>query len=417
MKLISDKTKTKTKKSNNGKIIILILIGLFIVYVLAQIYNSVFNGVLTEVIGYGSAKDSVAVEGIIVRNEELVTSNNSGVINYLVRDTERVAIGKKIASYYSKKEDITAINNLNILDKQIAAYESINTKSGLGSADPISNDAMIGKNIKSIIANNLKGKFQDSYDIKNSIQMLINRRRYLSGEVANFNDEISTLRSQRAQIASSVGLSVNDVYTKTSGYFLKNTDGFEKIISAENMSKYDVSAIKDLILSKGQTHDNSIIGKVVSDFEFTYCAIVQKQKADSFRVGQSVDLEFDSLENVVLPAEVTRISKETDGNCVVDFRCNYMADCINLERKQMAQIIIKTHTGLKVPQSSVRMLNNQMGVYILAGTQARFKTIEPLFLKDGYYIVKQDFGNSASLLLYDAVIIKANDLFNGKIIK
>lgn len=413
----SNKSKTKTKKNKKGRIALLILIGLFIVYVGAEVYNSVFNKISTEVVGYGKAKEAISVEGIIIRNESLVTSNNPGIINYMIRDGEKVAIGTKVASYYSKKEDINSINYLNVLDKQIQAYESINIKSGIGSADPISNDAMIGKNVKSVITYNLKGRFQDAYDVKNIIQMLINRRRYLTGDVANFDTELASLRAQRAQIAPSAASSIYDVYTNTSGYFLKNLDGFEKIISADNMSKYDVSAIRDLLSGKGQTYDSSVIGKVVSDFEFTYSAIVKKQTADNLKVGQSVEIEFDSLDNVALPAEITRISNDTDGNCVVDIRCNYMADCINLQRKQKAQIVVKTYTGLKVPQGAVRMVDNQKGVYILAGTQARFKKIEPMFFKDGYYIVKQDFGNSGSLLLYDTVITKGNDLYNNKIVK
>jgi putative membrane fusion protein len=417
MHLKIDNSKTKTKKDKKGKKALLVLVFLFSLYVVFQIFNSVFSKITTEIVGYGSATESLSTQGIIIRNETLIASNGSGVISYLVRDGEKVAIGSKIASYYSSKEDINSINLLNVIDKQIESYESINSSAGLGSADPIGSEAEIGKNIKEIINYNFKGDFHSAYDIKNNIVMLINGRRLLSGEVANFDSEIAQLKDKRAQITASVGSVTRDVYTDTSGYFLKNTDGFENIISANSMSSYDVPALNDLLSAKSQSTDQNVIGKVVSDFEFYYSTVVDSLVADKLKTGQSVEIVFASLENQPLPAEISRISKAYDGKCVVDFKCNYMSKCLNLERKQKAEIIIKTYTGIKVPQGAVRMVDDQMGVYILAGTQARFKKIETVFLKDGYYIVKQDNTNAGSLLIYDAVIVRGNDLYNGKIVK
>ena len=54
------------------------------------------------------------------------------------------------------------------------------------------------------------------------------------------------------------------------------------------------------------------------------------------------------------------------------------------------------------------------GVYVLSGMQISFVPVEVLYYSDSYIICKKD--NEGGLKLYDRVVVKGKNLYDGKII-
>ena len=59
---------------------------------------------------------------------------------------------------------------------------------------------------------------------------------------------------------------------------------------------------------------------------------------------------------------------------------------------------------------------SQIGVYILTGNMARFKTITPIYKAPEYYIVQKGM-TSSDLVIGDSIITQATGLRDLKVIK
>lgn len=58
----------------------------------------------------------------------------------------------------------------------------------------------------------------------------------------------------------------------------------------------------------------------------------------------------------------------------------------------------------------------QVGVYVLWGTEVVFRYVDVLYSRDGITVVKNKTGESKYLKLYDDVIIEGRNLYDGKIV-
>ena len=84
-------------------------------------------------------------------------------------------------------------------------------------------------------------------------------------------------------------------------------------------------------------------------------------------------------------------------------------------------IVRTSYTGYRVPVSAVRIVEDHQGVYVLDGDIVRFRQIDALAQINGYVICAEqnpqsdpDYGKK--LGLYDQVITKGKNLYDGKII-
>ena len=122
-------------------------------------------------------------------------------------------------------------------------------------------------------------------------------------------------------------------------------------------------------------------------------------------------------------------NKRTDSSSALAvFRVNVLPTDFNYKRFQRAEIVVEGIEGISVPKKALRVVNDVEGVYILVGDVVRFRSVERIAEKDGYYIVKlksnaavfeDDKGEEIEikpLSLYDNVIVSGKELFDGKII-
>ena len=84
------------------------------------------------------------------------------------------------------------------------------------------------------------------------------------------------------------------------------------------------------------------------------------------------------------------------------------------------KVVLKNHKGYKLPITAVRYDNGVCGVYVLRGSLVKFRQVEILLAGDGYVIVTGDLAETAEgispLSKYDRVIVRGQNLFDGKVI-
>ena len=79
-------------------------------------------------------------------------------------------------------------------------------------------------------------------------------------------------------------------------------------------------------------------------------------------------------------------------------------------------VVTKEYDGLRVPSSALRVVDSKRGVYVLTGMQVKFVDVNVLYKDDSYMICEKQTSDESVLRLYDEVIVKGKNLYDGKIV-
>ena len=193
-------------------------------------------------------------------------------------------------------------------------------------------------------------------------------------------------------------------------------DGYERVLTPAGLEELTPS-----LLSAVQADESvsSNVGKIISGTIWYYAAAIDAEDAARFTPGSSVKLRFAKNAQRDYTMTVTHLSAEEDGQRVLVLSCDkYLAE-LTLLRQPTAEVIHKSHTGLRVPTKALRMNEDGvLGVYCRIGMVARFKPVEQVFAGEDFYLVKAAGGASRELTLRegDEVIVTANSLYDGKVV-
>ena len=160
------------------------------------------------------------------------------------------------------------------------------------------------------------------------------------------------------------------------------------------------------------------IGKLVTSSDWYYAAAVESDQIADLQKGDRVQASFAAGFQDELEMTVWRISDEADGKRLLSLRCtDDISDATSL-RVQSADIVARSHKGLRVPKQAVYYSDDtgSAGVYVLSGTNAVWKNIEILYDIGESYIVTEDKRSIDNLWPGDEIILTSQTLFDGKVV-
>lgn len=102
----------------------------------------------------------------------------------------------------------------------------------------------------------------------------------------------------------------------------------------------------------------------------------------------------------------------------VVFCCDYMSAELSDIRLEQVQILVKQHSGLRVPDEAVQFNEaGEAGVFVQEGNMIKFKRIQVKYHsnKENYSIcavVEED----GYLQVFDDVVMEGKNLYDGKIV-
>ena len=112
------------KTSGLIKLITALIVVIVIVLLGVQLYNYFFLAVKTEYAVKATMEDSFEINGIVCRNEYLLTKESDGYYDISLENGAKVSRGGIIAGIYSEEDDVKAKEQIRLLQEQIAEYES-----------------------------------------------------------------------------------------------------------------------------------------------------------------------------------------------------------------------------------------------------------------------------------------------------
>ena len=114
------------------KIIVVIFVLIFVVH---QIYSSLFKPIVTQSAEYFEYTDGTEIAAYIIRNEKIVTTDSDSVLHFMVEDGSRVAKDGTIAQIYNNKNASVTVTQIDSLKEQIADIEELQAYNDKKAAD------------------------------------------------------------------------------------------------------------------------------------------------------------------------------------------------------------------------------------------------------------------------------------------
>ena len=428
------------KKEILKKIGLLALAFAVIIYVVVTAVNANMknsNDLTTEIAVKYNYNESISADAFIVREETVVNNNVAdGVEYYIVEDGDKVAIGTAVAKIFSDETDALFYNKVKKIDEKIAVLESLNTPYDNVATDAAV-DSQIYLNISSLLDSVNSGDFYDRSSAIESLVYSINQRQRIVGTVSDFNNEIRNLQQERAKYADAGADSIAELTSPKAGYFVADVDGYESAFDYDNILDLTVEDFsKDI---KPEVVSDNAVGKIISGLDwYIVCKLSADDALSLSHSESSPEIVFASASDEPVPVELVALNQATkQSEAVAIFKCNYMNTTLSSLREESVQININNFEGVRLSKNAlhddyVDVIDSEgeptgeqarvQGVYILHGSEMLFREVSVIFAGKDFVIVDINpdsaiLKSDQTIIINDEVVIKGENLYDGKIVK
>lgn len=314
----------KYRRPLNINIGVIIFAVMFIYIVICVIMFFTKDHVNRYEVRSGSLSISNVYDGIILREETVVSANSSGYVNYFAREGEHVAKG----------DLVYAVDQSGRISEILQDDSSEILLSG--------NDLGELKTDFVQFAHNYRDEdFGQTYDFSYDMQGTVLK-------LSNYN-MLNNLQS----LGISSGSSVNFCYAPGSGIVVYNTDGYEnmtpEMITEEMIAEQDGE--------KEQFVNNTLIGgsdpvyKMITSETWYIVIAVENDRVERLREEGYVEVKFLKNQNTSwAKVNILGAGKE---NTLVSLEFNNSAITFAKDRYLEIEIILDDDTGLKIPNSAI----------------------------------------------------------------
>lgn len=384
------------------------------VFAVHQFISSVYSPVKTETAVFYSASDGINITGLIIRSETLVTSSEGGVMHFVLEDGSRVAKDGVIANIYDSESASITLSKIDSVNTKIEDIEEMLSYNDLEAADLDMINAKATQSLNNLIVSGASGNFGNMSELSDELLSALNRRQVAMGETTDFSAQLEQLKAEKNELSASLPAAKGTVKAAMSGYFVSKADGYETVLTCgnpESITPEFMSSVSAAELPDG------VIGKIVSDYEWYIAAEISINESLKYKEGDSLTIYTSVKSYPKLPVTVKKINiSESSSSAVVVFSCNEMNSELATMRSGPMTVVTKEYDGLRVPSAALRVVDSKRGVYVLTGMQVKFVEVNVLYKDDSYMICEKQTSDESVLRLYDEVIVKGKNLYDGKIV-
>lgn len=398
----------------DSKLLRIIICIIAVVFVAHQVYSSAYKPITTVSAEYYTAVEGFQINAVVIREEKVITSDTTGALHFTLSDGERVAKGGVIANIYSDAETSVTVNRIEQLNARIADIEEMQGYNDVEAADINLVNNKVANSLNTMIRGIAAGDFSNVESDSAELLTNISRRQMITGEQTDFSERLAELKSELDTLNASLPQPVGSIRAEQSGYFVSGVDGYETVLSCENINVVTPEYIESL---KADTTPQNAVGKIVSGYTWYIAAKVSISDSLKYKSGDTLTLKTTLKTTPQLDVTVEKINtSQSEDAAVIIFSCEQMNSELASIRKGNMTIINNTYSGLKIPTKALRFQNETTGVFVRSGMTLKFVSVNVIYRTDEYIICEQQISNDAVLRLYDDVVVKGKRLYDGKIV-
>lgn len=395
--------------------VVCIVIFSYTVYHIAGIFG---EDISTYAAGVTTESTVLNYNGYIFRDEQVLTSSNTGVVDYRVTDGTKVSTGQNIAVVYSegkrKQERISDIDDqIRIIEASLAEISDNTDIVAVKDQNADTYDAII----KLLAAGETGGL---SYQAE-KLLIGMNKAAEISGSAeVSIKDTLEELYALREEIFFESGDGA-ECSSPKNGYFFSGVDGCEEYFTMSELKSLTVERFEELMeVAQDAEIPDEAYGRLTNNSEWSIVMPISVSDKKHFTAGSTYSALFSENNQTKIPLYLERIVEDEGADKVLlVFSCDRQPENFTFNRCQSVSLTLSTVSGIYVPKSVVVKNDGTKGVYILRGSIVYFRYIEVLYEGSDYYLVAPNVEHTDDrtyLRANDMIILNGRNMFDGRVL-
>lgn len=400
------------KTSPLMKILPIAVLAAVLVYFAMQLYNYLSDPVNTTLVVAGQAEDTIALNGWLLRDEEVLPAQN-GTLSRVRQEGERVGVGQVLARVYANDGALQTVSQIETLELQLQQLQFALT-SYLNPDAALKLDTSITGDILTLRQSLTGGDYTAAEGDIAPLKAAVLKRDHSYASQEEIQTEIKSVEGQIKSLEAS--LSGTTVTARASGTYSAVCDGYETVLTKAFLEEVTPGKLARL----RPVDEQSNMGKLIYGDTWYYVVTLPEEQASYLKSQGAVTLRFAKGFDQNIRMQVVSVSAPEDGQAAVTLSCRKYLAQTTLLRHQAADVILHTYEGLRVPSNALRVSEEGVtGVYCVDGSTAAFRPVTVLYQGQGYALVRAADGASdtQTLRVGDEVIATAGALSDGKVIR
>ena len=401
---------------------ILVLVAIFIIITVANFVIRQFNqNYITETALLSQGSSSEQVQGVFIRDEQVLTYSGDGVISYEVPDGGKLGIGTVIANVYSSEHQIEIKQRIEALQNQLNLLERISNPGTTKTAQPSNIAELFTENYKDFLYHREQNNFSDLQEEREEMLVLLSTYQLITGKDSSYQEQMDAIQAEIAALEQSQEQPLDVITADTAAYFVSYADGYESLLKLEDINTLTAEQLAEV--EDKTDRDHKAIGKLIDSYQWILAAVVDNSEK-KYKQGQSLTLKFSSTSETV--TGVITFVNGSDQQTILGISCEAMTYDLVQHRTETVELILDEYQGIRVPRSAIHFKNiteeikdeetgkfkqvttEYRGVYVLDGEQPEFRKLHVVYEGADYVISAQE-PDGSYLALYDSIITKGID--------
>ena len=258
------------------------------------------------------------------------------------------------------------------------------------------------------------------------------KRGYTYGDgltAESLNQRLSQLKGEYSALRAQASTATTRVTAPQSGTFSNLVDGYESLLTPQTVFQFTPTSLEEL-MNQSVTGGGGL-GKLILGYRWYFVTALPQEVVQRLSEGKSATLRFTGEFNQDVDMLVEQVGAVEDGQAMVVFSSDEYLSRTTLLRRQTAELISDSWSGLRIPKEALRLETytqvdpdtsqekeaTRLGVYVLVGGRTEFKQVQVVTEGSDYYVVRSATNDSGAFRAGDEVIVQGVGLYDGQLLE
>ncbi len=398
------------------RIIMLVLFIGIVAYFCFTLLHRTTNPYRTETVYRYVAEDTIPVNGLVVRSEEVLPGvGDAGMLDILPVEGERVARGSPLARIYADDEELARQNEVEAITQQL---EELSYFSGAdrSTTDVTTLDSEITNLLFQLHTQTAARDFSRLDETKRKLETLLLRRSMAYEGGVGAEELVAMLQERLAVLQGQLQGAESIVYSPDAGNYSGRVDGYETLVTPASLVTMTPTDFQELMEADPEP-DATAMGKLITESRWYFVTVVDEEAAAKLSRVNQVSVRFLRAVSGDVPMRVESLGVPEDGKVLVVLSGNRDLIDTTLLRRQPADIILSRSEGMRVSKSAIRVKDDgTVGVYCVEGLRSSFKPVTITGEDGDYYLVEPVNPGAYGLHVGSEVLVSGLEIEEGRVI-
>lgn len=420
------------KQGNSLVTLVMVMLAMALAGYMGFYIWDTFNDPFTTTYAYSyTVNDSVEADGFFAREEQVLPAQQ-GILDVSRGEGEKVGAGQTVALVYRDDQARAAQAQQEELAMEVELLQySIEQSGDVASTARLDEDII--QAVVRLRASAARSDYSDLEDQVMAVKSGVLKRDYTYGSglsAGQLTAQLAQLKGELAALSSQSAGATTWVRAPVSGTFSNLVDGYEQLLTPASVLQLSPSSLRELAASP-VAGEAGATGKLITSNRWYFVAALPLSAADRLRQGGTVTVRFSGDFSQDVPMKVEQIGQAEGNEAAVVLSSDRFLAQTTLLRRQTAELIFESETGLRLPKSALRMVTREttdpdtsltttqdiLGVYVITGGRAEFKAVEVITEGTDFYVVRSVAKGKTALRAGDEVVVRGTGMYAGKLLE